>query len=32
MSRVVKLADLEDRLAWELFLERYDEAPIDLAI
>lgn len=32
MSRVVRLADLEDRLAWELFLERYDEAPIDLAI
>lgn len=32
MSRVVKLADLQDRLAWELFLERYDEAPIALAI
>jgi hypothetical protein len=32
MSRVVTLADLEDRLAWELFLERYDEAPIALAI
>ncbi|MCV9964763.1 hypothetical protein OIU34_23000 [Pararhizobium sp. BT-229] len=32
MSRVVRLADLEDRLAWELFLERYDEAPIALAI
>lgn len=32
MSRVVRLADLEDRLAWELFLDRYDEAPIALAI
>ncbi|MCS4089105.1 hypothetical protein [Rhizobium sp. BK176] len=31
MSRVVHLADLEDRLAWELFLERYDNAPISIA-
>ena len=32
MSRVVRLANLEDRHAWELFLERYDEAPIEIAI
>jgi hypothetical protein len=31
MSRVVHLADLEDRLAWDLFLERYDNAPISIA-
>jgi hypothetical protein len=31
MARVVHLADHEDRLAWELFLERYDDAPITIA-
>jgi hypothetical protein len=31
MSRLVHLADLEDRLAWDLFLERYDNAPISIA-
>ncbi|MBY3433721.1 hypothetical protein HFN89_06110 [Rhizobium laguerreae] len=31
MSRVLHLSDIEDRLAWELFLERYDDAPISIA-